>query len=77
MTAGGTVVSDIAKNTRESLAQSSLFGFSGTGRSTAARRAGKETGLDLPTDDAAILQALNEAPAEADEAAPAEGSETV
>jgi len=70
-------VSDIAKNTRESLAQSSLFGFSGTGRSTAARRAGKEAGLDLPTDEAAILQALNEAPAEADEAAPAEGSETV
>ncbi|MBN9434514.1 MAG: hypothetical protein J0I45_18945 [Bosea sp.] len=70
-------MSDIAKNTRESLAQSSLFGFSGTGRSTAARRAGKEAGLDLPTDEAAILQALNEAPAEADEAAPAEGSETV
>lgn len=76
MTAGGTVVSDIAKNTRESLAQSSLFGFSGTGRSTAARRAGKEAGLDLQTDEAAILQALNEAPAEADAAAPAERSET-
>lgn len=76
MTAGGTVVSDIAKNTRESLAAGSLFGFAGTGRSTAARRASKEAGLDLPTDEAAILQALNEAPAEAAETAAAERGET-
>lgn len=69
-------MSDIAKNMRDSLATGSLFGFSATGRSTAARRAGKEAGLNVPTDEAAILQALNEAPAETAETVPAERDET-
>ncbi len=69
-------MSDIAKNTRDSLAAGSLFGFSATGRSTAARRASKEAGLHVPTDEAAILQALNEAPAEVAETAAAESGET-
>lgn len=64
-------MSDIAKNTRASLAAGSLFGFSGTGRSTAARRAGKEAGLDLPTDEATILAELNGVETTAEASTPA------
>lgn len=68
-------MSDIAKNTRDSLAANDLFGFSGAGRRTVARRAIKEMGLEIPTDETAIIEALNETPAEGAEA-PAERSET-
>jgi len=64
MTARGTIISDIAKNTRGSLAANNLFGFSSAGRRAVARRAVKEMGLDVPIDEAALIEALNEEAAE-------------
>lgn len=73
---GSDLLSELAKNAREALASTSLFGFAGTERSGASRRAFKETGLVVPADEGEIVEALNQPQTDQPAEAPAERSET-
>ena len=70
-------MSRIAKNTRERLAASGLFGFAATGRRTAARRGGKEPPLMEGSllDEGAILADLNQVETAAIEVEPEAGED--